>query len=92
VKGDLGFAVIRVSKITPGQAVTLEQIRPQLEAELRKDAAAEKVYEMSQAYDDAHGGGANLARIRRRRPMCRSSPSARSRPRARARRVSRCPA
>ncbi len=60
VKGDLGFAVIRVSKITPGQSVTLEQIRPQLEAELRKDAAAEKVYEMSQAYDDAHGGGANL--------------------------------
>lgn len=61
VQGDLGFAVIRVSKITPGQAVTLEQIRPQLEAELRKDAAAEKVYEMTQAYDDAHGGGANLA-------------------------------
>ena len=61
VKGDLGFAVIRVSKVTPGQAVTLEQIRPQLEAELRKDAAAEKVYEMTQAYDDAHSGGANLA-------------------------------
>lgn len=61
VKGDLGFAVIRVSKVTPGQAVTLEQIRPQLEAELRKDAAAEKVYEMTQAFDDAHGGGANLA-------------------------------
>ena len=60
VKGDLGFAVIRVGKVTPGQTVTLEQVRPQLEAELRKDAAAEKVYEMSQAYDDAHGGGANL--------------------------------
>ena len=60
VKGDLGFAVIAVSKITPGQGVTLEQIRPQLEAELRKDAAAEKVYEMTQAYDEAHGGGANL--------------------------------
>lgn len=66
VQGDLGFAVIRVSKITPGQAVTLEQIRPQLEAELRKDAAAEKVYEMTQAYDDAHGGGANLAESAKR--------------------------
>ena len=60
VRGDLGFSVVAVGKVTPGQAVTLAQIRPQLEAELRKDAAAEKVYQMSQAYDDAHTGGASL--------------------------------
>ncbi|MCA3722392.1 peptidylprolyl isomerase [Phenylobacterium sp.] len=60
VQGDLGLAVIRVTGITPGRTVTLEEIRPMLEAEARKTAAAEKVYEISQAYDDAHAGGANL--------------------------------
>lgn len=61
IQGDLGFAVVKVTKVTPGQAVTLEQVRPQIEAELRKDAAAEKVYALSQAYEDARAEGANLA-------------------------------
>jgi len=61
IKGDLGFAVVKVLKVTPGRQVTMEEIRPQLEAEIRKDAAAEKVYEATQAYDDAHQAGANLA-------------------------------
>ncbi|UTP37704.1 peptidyl-prolyl cis-trans isomerase [Phenylobacterium sp. LH3H17] len=60
IQGALGFAVIRVDKITPGQTVTLDQIRPQIEAELRKDAASEKVYALSQAYEDARAEGANL--------------------------------
>ena len=60
VSGDLGPQVIKVVSITPGHAVTLEEIRPQLEAEIRKDAAAEKVYAQTQAYDDAHQGGANI--------------------------------
>ncbi|RZJ79961.1 MAG: peptidyl-prolyl cis-trans isomerase, partial [Brevundimonas sp.] len=46
--------------VTPGQTVTLDQVRPQIEAELRKDAAAEKVYALSQAYEEARGSGANL--------------------------------
>jgi len=61
IQGDLGLAVVKVLAVTPGHAVTLEDIRPQLEAEVRKDAAAEKVYELTQAYDDAHSGGASLA-------------------------------
>ena len=60
VQGDLGMAVVIVGAITPGHAVTLEEVRPALEAELRKDAAAQKVYDISQAYDDAHAGGASL--------------------------------
>ncbi|MDP3660617.1 peptidylprolyl isomerase [Phenylobacterium sp.] len=60
VQGDLGLAVVKVLKSTPGRTVSLEEIRPQLEAELRKDAAAEKVYALTQAYDDAHAGGASL--------------------------------
>ncbi|MDB5454260.1 MAG: rotamase family protein, partial [Caulobacteraceae bacterium] len=61
VQGDLGVAIVQVVAVAPGRAVTLEEARPQLEAELRKDAAAEKVYALTQAYDDAHQGGASLA-------------------------------
>jgi len=61
VKGDLGVAVVKVLSVTPGHAVTLEEVRPALEAEIRKDQAAEKVYALTQAYDDAHQGGASLA-------------------------------
>jgi peptidyl-prolyl cis-trans isomerase D len=60
IKGDLGLAIVRVESVTPGRTVTLEEIRPQLEAELRKDAAAEKVYALTQAYDDAHASGSDL--------------------------------
>lgn len=61
VQGDLGLSVVKILKVTPGQQVSLEQIRPQLEAELRKEAAAEKVYALSQAYEDAHQKGASLS-------------------------------
>ena len=61
VKGDLGVAVIKVLGVAPGRAVTLEEVRPAIEAEIRKDQASEKVYALTQAYDDAHQGGANLA-------------------------------
>lgn len=61
VQGDLGMAVVIVGAVTPGHSVTLEEVRPALEAELRKDAAAQKVYDISQVYDDAHAGGASLA-------------------------------
>jgi len=60
VQGDLGMAVVKVLSVTPGRAVTLEEARPALEAQLRKDAAAEKVYALSQAYDDAHQKGGTL--------------------------------
>jgi peptidyl-prolyl cis-trans isomerase D len=61
VPGDLGLAVVKVVSVTPGRAVTLDEVRPALEAEIRKDAAAEKVYALTQAYDDAHQGGSSLA-------------------------------
>ena len=60
VTGDLGVAVVKVVSATPGHAVTLEEVRPAIEAEVRKDAAAEKVYALTQAYEDAQKGGASL--------------------------------
>ena len=61
VQGDLGLAVVKVVSVTPGREVTLEEARPMLEAEIRKDMVAEKVYAQTQAYDDAHQGGSSLA-------------------------------
>jgi peptidyl-prolyl cis-trans isomerase D len=61
VQGDLGTAVVKVLSVTPGKTVSFEEARPAIEAEIRKDAAAEKVYALTQAYDDAHQKGANLA-------------------------------
>lgn len=60
IQGDLGLSVVKIESVTPGRAVTLDQARPMLEAEIRKDAIAEKVYQQTQAYDDARQGGANL--------------------------------
>jgi peptidyl-prolyl cis-trans isomerase D len=61
VQGNLGLAVVRVDGVTPGHVVTLEELRPALEAEIRKDAAASKIDALTQAYDDAHTKGASLA-------------------------------
>jgi peptidyl-prolyl cis-trans isomerase D len=60
VQGSLGLAVVRVENITPGHTVTLEEIRPALEAEVKKDAATAKIDAMTQVYDDAHTKGATI--------------------------------
>ena len=61
VQGALGLAVVRVEKVTPGHQVTLEELRPAIEAEVRKDAAATKIDALTQAYDEAHTKGASLS-------------------------------
>jgi peptidyl-prolyl cis-trans isomerase D len=60
VQGELGGAVIQVVSIKAGRTVSLEEARPMLEAEARKNAAAEKAYALSQAYDEAHQAGSSL--------------------------------
>ncbi|PZQ60167.1 MAG: rotamase [Phenylobacterium zucineum] len=61
VQGELGLAVVKIVSITQGREVTIEEARPMLEAEIRKDMVAEKVYAQTQTFDDAHQGGASLA-------------------------------
>ena len=60
VQGELALAVVKLQAVTPGHVVTFEEARPGLEAEVRKNAASEKVYQLTQAYDDAHQKGASL--------------------------------
>lgn len=58
--GDLGVAVVKVTKITPGAVATLDSVRPQIEAEVRSQTAQAKAYEQTQTYQDARDAGADL--------------------------------
>lgn len=61
VQGSLGLQVVKLIKVNPGHQATLDEARPKIEAELKKDAATEKVYELVQKYEDARSGGATMA-------------------------------
>ena len=61
IKGAFGYAVVKLVNITPGKAATLNDARPQIEADLKKKAALDKADALAHAYDDAHSGGAALA-------------------------------
>ena len=61
VRGDLGAAVLKVVKVTPGGAVTLQSATPQIEADLKQKAAAKQAYDQSKAFDDARQGGMSVA-------------------------------
>lgn len=66
IQGDLGWAVVKVTEVTPGRTPTLEGLRPLLETELRRDVAVERVYEMSQVYEDARDAGDNIVEAARK--------------------------
>jgi peptidyl-prolyl cis-trans isomerase D len=61
IQGDLGPAVVRVFAITPAHDATLAEARPKIEAEVKQTAAQQKAYDLVQKYEDAHGGGADMA-------------------------------
>jgi peptidyl-prolyl cis-trans isomerase D len=60
IQGGLGFAVIKLISITPAKVTTLDQVKPDLENQVKSDAAAQKVYDQVQKYDDSHSGGASM--------------------------------
>ncbi len=59
--GLAGYAVIKLIKITPASVPTLESMRPQLEADVKTDAAIQKVFDGVKKYGDVHDSGASLA-------------------------------
>jgi peptidyl-prolyl cis-trans isomerase D len=61
VQGDIKTVVIKVTKITPGQAPSIDAARPQIEADLRQSEALDKVYDVSQKFEDARQGGDSIA-------------------------------
>jgi peptidyl-prolyl cis-trans isomerase D len=60
VAGDLGLAVIKVLKVTPGAPATLASATPQIEADLRQKQAADQAYQESAKFDAARQAGAGV--------------------------------
>jgi len=60
VAGDLGSAVIKVTKVTAAKIATLEEHRAAIETELRNEAGLDIVDKQTTAYEEAHNTGANL--------------------------------
>jgi peptidyl-prolyl cis-trans isomerase D len=61
IQGNLGWAVIKVLKVTPGKTVTFDEARPKIEEEVKTEAAANKAYDLVQKYQAAHEKGSTLA-------------------------------
>jgi peptidyl-prolyl cis-trans isomerase D len=60
IQGQLGWAVVKVLKITPGHTVSFEEARPQIEQEVKTEAAADKATDLAQKYEEAHEKGSTL--------------------------------
>jgi peptidyl-prolyl cis-trans isomerase D len=61
VQGDFKTVVLKMIKITPAQAPDLAAARTQIEADLRQSQALDKVYDLTQKFDDLRQGGASIA-------------------------------
>jgi len=60
IAGPLGRSVVKMISIAPGHEVSFEEARPGIETRLRAEAAAEKVYEAVQKFEDARQGGKRM--------------------------------
>ena len=60
VKSPLGWHVLHVSAIQPGQAKSLNEVRTQLVAGLAQDAAAKAFYDKINQLEDSIGAGSSL--------------------------------
>jgi peptidyl-prolyl cis-trans isomerase D len=61
IAAGLGFVVLKVTKVTPGQAVDFATEKPKIEAEIRAALAQDKIGEQIQAFDAAHTAGSSFA-------------------------------
>ena len=61
IQGNLGWAVIKVTGVTPAKVVTFDEAKAGIEKELKTELAATKAYDLVQKYEAAHEKGSNLA-------------------------------
>jgi peptidyl-prolyl cis-trans isomerase D len=65
IQGDLGLAAVKITSVTHGVVADLATVRPQIEGELRQKAAEDRVFEMTQKFDDVRQSGASVAEAAR---------------------------
>lgn len=60
VKSALGWHIVQVTAITPGGAMGFDDAREKLRADIAHEKAIDGIYELSNKFEDALGGGATL--------------------------------
>ncbi len=60
VRSALGWHVLRVTKVTPGQVRPFDEVRAQLVTQVQNDLAADLLYDCANKVDDLLSGGAAL--------------------------------
>jgi peptidyl-prolyl cis-trans isomerase D len=60
VQGNLGWAVIKVTGVTPAKVANFDEEKGKIEDEVRSEAAATKAYDLVQKYEAAHDKGSTL--------------------------------
>ncbi|MGZ3277162.1 MAG: SurA N-terminal domain-containing protein [Caulobacteraceae bacterium] len=60
IQGNLGWAVVTVTKVTPAKVVTFEEAKGKIEDEVKTETAATKAYDLVQKYEAAHDKGSTL--------------------------------
>jgi len=63
IKSGLGWHVAVVTAVQPGAHKSFEEVREPLLAQLKREKAADRLYEVSNRLDDALAGGATLAEV-----------------------------
>lgn len=63
IKGPFGWNLVKVAGIQAGGTKTLDQVKPQLVADLKKDAEGDALYALSQKVQDALAAGAELGAV-----------------------------
>lgn len=63
VHSALGWHLVQIGKIAPGQTRTVEQVKDQLDADLRHEQALDKLSDLGNQIEDALGGGATLEEV-----------------------------
>jgi peptidyl-prolyl cis-trans isomerase D len=66
VQGSFGWALLHVSKITPGSTKTFDQVKDQVRADVVKDKATTRVAEIANSFEDARASGATLMKAAER--------------------------
>ena len=60
IQGNLGWAVIAVTKVTPAKVVSFDEAKAGIETEVKTEAAATKAYDLVQKYETAHDKGSTM--------------------------------
>ncbi|BAE50618.1 peptidyl-prolyl cis-trans isomerase [Paramagnetospirillum magneticum] len=66
VKTALGWHVVKVSQIQPGRTRSFDEVKAQLEQDMRKEKATDGLSELANRVEDALGGGATLEEAAKR--------------------------